>query len=298
MTKLPADLPENWTQGQTVSPNGTEAGLTEQHGYNYLMKQVNATQKEVNGIQDALPDVAQQTTVEEINQKIGTEGDADTQPTVFGRVAQLKNVLVEKLGETLTKVTGIDEKIGTSEDTAEDETLFGKISDVSKKVQDGDTLVYIPSTNIKKTLVGSEITRPKVSDNTMLFLGYFKALHTGVIRINATCKIGTPSGTSSSISISAYSMDAYSGNSNLRVGSSTALPKHEVGDSLLTTDIKYNGSSVPELSNFSREYTEKSCNLCVLAGNLYAFTLYGSNDYPIYCNNFTISYDEAEEDTL
>lgn len=77
MTKLPADLPENWTQGQTVSPNGTEVGLTEQHGYNYLMKQVNATQKEVNGIQDALPDVAQQTTVEEINQKIGTEGDAD-----------------------------------------------------------------------------------------------------------------------------------------------------------------------------------------------------------------------------
>lgn len=93
MTKLPADLPENWKQGQTVSPNGTEVGLTEQHGYNYLMKQVNATQKEVNGIQDALPDVAKQTTVEEINQKIGTEGDADTQPTVFGRVAELKKLM-------------------------------------------------------------------------------------------------------------------------------------------------------------------------------------------------------------
>ena len=24
MAKLPADLPENWTQGQIVSPNGTE----------------------------------------------------------------------------------------------------------------------------------------------------------------------------------------------------------------------------------------------------------------------------------
>lgn len=93
MTKLPADLPENWKQGQTVSPNGTEVGLTEQHGYNYLMKQVNATQKEVNGIQDALPDVAKQTTVAEINQKIGTEGDADTQPTVFGRVAELKKLM-------------------------------------------------------------------------------------------------------------------------------------------------------------------------------------------------------------
>lgn len=29
MPKLPADLPENWTQGQTISPNGTEVGLTE-----------------------------------------------------------------------------------------------------------------------------------------------------------------------------------------------------------------------------------------------------------------------------
>ena len=48
MASLPADLPENWTQGQIVSPNGTEVGLTEQHGYNYLMKQVNATQQAVN----------------------------------------------------------------------------------------------------------------------------------------------------------------------------------------------------------------------------------------------------------
>lgn len=113
MPKLPADLPENWTQGQTISPNGTEVGLTEQYGYNYLMKQVNNTQTEVNGINEALPDVAQQATVEEINNKIGTESDADTQPTLFGRLAQLKNVLVEKLAEVLTKVTGIDTNIKT-----------------------------------------------------------------------------------------------------------------------------------------------------------------------------------------
>ena len=113
MPKLPADLPENWTQGQTISPNGTEVGLTEQHGYNYLMKQVNNTQTEVNNINGALPDVAQQATVNEINNKIGTESDADTQPTLFGRLAQLKNVVVEKLAEVLTKVTGIDTNIKT-----------------------------------------------------------------------------------------------------------------------------------------------------------------------------------------
>lgn len=45
---LPADLPTNWGVGDTVSPNGTEAGLTQQHGYNYLMTQVNAAQSGVN----------------------------------------------------------------------------------------------------------------------------------------------------------------------------------------------------------------------------------------------------------
>lgn len=134
MPKLPADLPENWTQGQTISPNGTEVGLTEQHGYNYLMKQVNNTQTEVNGINDALPDVAQEATVAEINDKIGTESDADTQPTLFGRLAQLKNVLVEKLAEVLTKVTGVDGKIGTAADGAEQGTLFGKIADAKTEL--------------------------------------------------------------------------------------------------------------------------------------------------------------------
>ena len=43
-TPLPADLPEDWTGGQTVAPTGAEVGLSEQHGYNYLMEQVNAAQ--------------------------------------------------------------------------------------------------------------------------------------------------------------------------------------------------------------------------------------------------------------
>lgn len=137
MPKLPANLPENWTRGQTISPNGTEVGLTEQHGYNYLMKQVNNTQTEVNNINGALPDVAQQATVNEINNKIGTEADADTQPTLFGRLAQLKNVVVEKLAEVLTKVTGIDGKIGTSGDTAGTATLFGQMKDVLAKMPTG-----------------------------------------------------------------------------------------------------------------------------------------------------------------
>lgn len=49
---LPADLPENWQPSQIVAPNGTDVGETEQHGYNYLMEQVNDTQEAVNGLVD------------------------------------------------------------------------------------------------------------------------------------------------------------------------------------------------------------------------------------------------------
>ena len=49
---LPHDLPENWNENQYVSPGGTEVGLTEQHGYNYLMKQVNNAQRAINELDD------------------------------------------------------------------------------------------------------------------------------------------------------------------------------------------------------------------------------------------------------
>lgn len=45
---LPADLPTDWTPSQYVSPNGSEVSLSQQHGYNYLMEQVNAAQTAVN----------------------------------------------------------------------------------------------------------------------------------------------------------------------------------------------------------------------------------------------------------
>lgn len=50
---LPADLPESWTEGQIISPGGVEAGLDKQHGYNYLMQQVNNAQKALTEVNDA-----------------------------------------------------------------------------------------------------------------------------------------------------------------------------------------------------------------------------------------------------
>lgn len=51
---LPADLPTNWVYGQTVGPNGTDVGLTQRHGYNYLMQAVNAVQNAANALGQAL----------------------------------------------------------------------------------------------------------------------------------------------------------------------------------------------------------------------------------------------------
>ena len=55
---LPADLPENWQAGQIVAPTGEEAGLTHQHGYNYLMEMVNKAQQGVNAVNDAFESVS------------------------------------------------------------------------------------------------------------------------------------------------------------------------------------------------------------------------------------------------
>lgn len=49
---LPADLPENWTSGQIIAPTGEEVGLDNQHGYNYLMRQVNNAQKAATALNE------------------------------------------------------------------------------------------------------------------------------------------------------------------------------------------------------------------------------------------------------
>ena len=70
-TPLPADLPEDWTGGQTVAPTGAEVGLSEQHGYNYLMKQVNDAQEAVNQIGKELPNLTTAQDVEDaIEEKV------------------------------------------------------------------------------------------------------------------------------------------------------------------------------------------------------------------------------------
>lgn len=114
--------------------------------------------------------------VVDIKNKIGTEGDADTQPTLFGRLAQVKNVLLEKLAQLLTKVTGIDGKIGTSGDSEDSGTIFGTL----KKILIGvyDTAILVPSDNVKTTLYSTQID----ASGKVLLLRR-RAPHSGTIKV-------------------------------------------------------------------------------------------------------------------
>ena len=295
MPKLPADLPENWTQGQTISPNGTETGLTEQHGYNYLMKQVNNTQTEVNNINGALPDVAQQATVEKINNKIGTEADADTQPTLFGRLAQLKNVLVEKLTELLTKITGIDGKIGTSGDAAGSETLFGQIKNIVEESKKDENKIFVPSDNVKKTLVNKEYS---VTSSRAISLGKFYSERNGFIKVKA--RLRTSQGNSADLYI--YDTNDFltitNGDTKLIWSfdeNNNSLPVE--GDTFDKSKYSFlNGSSVA-ITEGSTSYKDRQTLIPVKKGSTYLFMLTGSS-YTFYCNSLTLCYDEMEGTSL
>lgn len=52
------ELPTDWKMGQIVSPNGTETGLTEKHGYNYLMQVVNQQAEYIKTMNDAFAGLA------------------------------------------------------------------------------------------------------------------------------------------------------------------------------------------------------------------------------------------------
>lgn len=118
--------------------------------------------------------------VVDIKNKIGTESDADTQPTLFGRLAQLKNVLLEKLAEMLTKVTGIDGKIGTSVDTAGTETLFGQVKDISEKMPTGTVKSVQRGTGTSPEGAWNEIKTINIQINTVNPEKCFVIIHTAV----------------------------------------------------------------------------------------------------------------------
>lgn len=65
-TPIEADLPEDWQLDQIVSPTGTDVGLTEQHGYNYLMEKVNEVATGVNTVNDGFENIPDNDEIAEI----------------------------------------------------------------------------------------------------------------------------------------------------------------------------------------------------------------------------------------
>lgn len=229
--------------------------------------------------------VAQETTVEDIRNKIGAEGDADTQPTLFGRLAQLKNVLVEKLAEVLTKVTGIDGKIGTSGDSESTNTLFGRLKEILNFV---DEKQYSPSNTVIATLntdgVGSEGSGTKVVLKR-------KAEYSGVIRI----KIGSASTSSSKpIHVVIFSSSSLRLSNEMQQITDTVklLNPMKTSEGTKVADILYNGV----ICNYNTSITSSVSNLVfdlpVRKGEYYYMLCSWSSAYVNnYIKNVQLCYD-------
>lgn len=94
---LPADLPENWSIGQIVAPAGADVGLDQQHGYNYLMQQVNAAQQAVNTLNNAFSGLATTKDLDDLAAEDVTYANP-SQPSVTN-VAQALDALWQGLAD-------------------------------------------------------------------------------------------------------------------------------------------------------------------------------------------------------
>ena len=206
--------------------------------------------------------VAQETTVEGISNKIGEEGDADTQPTLFGRLAQVKNVLVEKLTELLTKITGIDGKIGTSGDTVGSATLFGQIKTIvdtiaGKKYRYSDTVQHTESATYSTTNAESW--------GKAIVLYNFEAEYDGVIHVSAQFNI--PSGNSGSFGALHCLCESSWQPRSAASGTMKSIEKC-LNTPTGTTFSKY----------FSGKFSDNGEANVLYGGNFSKFVYYGTND--------------------
>ncbi|WP_417017791.1 hypothetical protein [Anaerotignum sp.] len=233
--------------------------------------------------------------VVDIKNKIGTEADADTQPTLFGRLAQLKNVLVEKLAEVLTKVTGIDGKIGTSGDEAGTATLFGQVSSTMKAIE--GKIMYTPSDNVKKTLISTEYSVPTI--NGGIYLGSFFAEKSGVVKVSANLKYDNAEYFCSINMIQALDILPIVYNSRtVRLWPTNVKFIPSIGDTVQNNTMADGTYSFMNavLESTSQQYKLEEATAPVRKGEIYYFFLaQGSYRKSAgYCNSLTISYDEQE----
>ncbi|MEI3522835.1 MAG: hypothetical protein V8Q36_01245 [Anaerotignum sp.] len=195
--------------------------------------------------------VAQETTVEDISNKIGTEEDADTQPTLFGRLAQLKKVLVEKLAEVLTKVTGIDGKIGTIGDADTQPTLFGRLAQLKKVLVEklAEVLTKVTGIDGKIGTIGDADTQPtlfgRLAQLKKVLLEKLAELLTKVTGIDG--KIGTSEDEAESSTLFGYILSIYKG-----MGKKCVISKNKQFD--VDFLVSYNNSATLLVLNRVSDY--------------------------------------------
>ena len=136
MANLPADLPTNWTQGQIISPNGTEVGLSEQYGYNYLNEQVNNTQTEVNSLSTAQTSTQQQ--VNSLNTQVGNiQGQVTTQGQSITALQETTTSQGQSITSLQSQVSSNDTDIAGLQQTTTTQgqsitTLQGQVSTLNQ----------------------------------------------------------------------------------------------------------------------------------------------------------------------
>ena len=107
---LPADLPENWANGQIVSPDGSSVGLSARHGYNYLMEQVNAAQEAANDLNAAFDGLASSMELSALSEAVSQQAQdiEDLQDAVSGGGVDLGGLRddLDSLESTVSSHTG------------------------------------------------------------------------------------------------------------------------------------------------------------------------------------------------
>lgn len=110
-TPLPADLPVNWTEGQTVAPNGPDVGLSQQHGYNYQSQQINSAQSAINTIGSAFSNLYGNTDIVPVVNG-GTGGETADEARANLGAASNENLLINWDFRNPVNQRGLSEYVG------------------------------------------------------------------------------------------------------------------------------------------------------------------------------------------
>ena len=114
-------------------------------------------------------------TTEDIKTSIGSAEDLSSSPTIFGKLAEIKEIITSKFADIISKITGIDSKIGTTTDTGGTSSaggIFAKLNNVisyltgyiTQKIDTIDSNV----TQIKPSTYNAEMNAHQAATNTAI----------------------------------------------------------------------------------------------------------------------------------